>query len=337
MNEIEVLSCDSISNITDNKKYQKLEFTSGQKMQLSGLMQNLPSYAVNETLNNAYIVKMPKGVEGHLMEYKNGGFGSPFVDSSNKIVAHASYEKLDLNIAMMNAFSIMSIASNQYFLFEINKQLKALNQTMDKILEFLYSDKKSELMSEVEFTKYAYENYLSIMNHKEQRLATITNLQAAKKVAMKDIEFYMSDLNDTVNSKEWDAGAVADKSLQIKNCLELSMQLYFISNVLEIYYSQNLDKLYIDWTEKTVTEYLIKCEKRILSNFSKLSVGVKEYKNPLKKIDKTVLLEQINTVIDTLGGGTESEMCKEFRGAVNAINSEKTFYVDNESIYLKIA
>jgi hypothetical protein len=68
-----------------------------------------------------------------------------------------------------------------------------------------------------------------------------------------------------------------------------------------------------------------------------LSVGVKEYKNPLKKIDKKVLLEQINTVIDTLGGGTESEMCKEFRGAVNAINSEKTFYVDNESIYLKIA
>jgi hypothetical protein len=337
MDGIEVLSCDSISNISDNKKYKKMEFTSGQKMQLSGLMQNLPSYAVNETLNKAYIVNMPKGVEGHLMKYKNGGYGTPIIGNDG-IVAHASLEKVNLNVAVMNAFSIMSVASNQYFLFEINKQLTVLNQTIDKILEFLYSDKKSELMAEVEFTKFAYENYLSIMNHDEQRLATITNLQAAKKVAMKDIEFYMSDLNDTVNSKDWDTGAIADKSFQIKSCLELSMQLYFISNVLEIYYSQNLDKVYIDWTEKTVTEYLIKCEKRILSNFSKLSVAVNEYKNPIKKIDKMELLEQINTIINTLGGGTESEMCKEFRGAVNAINSEKTFYIDNDSdVYLKVA
>jgi hypothetical protein len=338
MNEIEVLSCDSINNISDSKKYKKMEFTSGQKMQLSGLVQNLPSFAVNETLGKAYIVNMPKGVEGRLMEYKNGGYGSPIVGADNKIIAHASFDEINLNVAVMNAFSIMSVASNQYFLFEINKQLTALNQTIDKILEFLYSDKKAELISEVEFTKYAYENYLSIMNHNEQRLATITNLQAAKKIAMKDIEFYMSDLNDTVNSKDWDASAIADKALQIKSCLELSMQLYFISNVLEIYYSQNLDDVYIDWVEKTVTEYLIKCEKRILSNFSKLSVAVKEFKNPIKKIDKVGLLGQINTVIETLGGGTESEMCKEFREAVNAINSEKTFYIDdNSEVYLKVA
>jgi hypothetical protein len=337
MNEIEVMSCDSINNISDSKKYKKMEFTSGQKMQLSGLVQNLPSYTLNETIGNAYIVNMPKGVEGRLMEYKNGGYGTPIIGTDG-IVAHASLEKINLNVAVMNAFSIMSVASNQYFLFEINKQLTALNQTIDKILEFLYSDKKAELMAEVEFTKYAYENYLSIMNHNEQRLATITNMQAAKKIAIKDIEFYMSDLTDTINSKDWDASAIADKSLQIKSCLELSMQLYFISNVLEIYYSQNLDETYIDWTEKAVTEYLIKCEKRILSNFSKLSVAVKDYKNPIKKIDKAGLLEQINVVIETLGGGTESEMCKEFREAVNAINSEKTFYIDdNSEVYLKVA
>lgn len=72
---------------------------------------------------------------------------------------------------------------------------------MDKILEFLYGDKKAELLSEVSFIKYAYENYSSIMGHNEQRVATIASLQDAKKVAIKDIEFYMCDLDSTINSK----------------------------------------------------------------------------------------------------------------------------------------
>lgn len=57
----------------------------------------------------------------------------------------------------------MSIASGQYFLSEINNNLSAINQKADKILEFLYGDKKAELMSEVSFVNFAYQNYNSIM------------------------------------------------------------------------------------------------------------------------------------------------------------------------------
>ncbi len=39
------------------------------------------------------------------------------------------------------------------------------------------------------------------MGHNEQRAATIVSLQEAKKVAMKDIEFYLCDLDSTINSK----------------------------------------------------------------------------------------------------------------------------------------
>jgi hypothetical protein len=222
MDNFEIVSCEEIKNIDENKNYRKLEFTSGQKLQLSGLAQNIPAFAVNNVLGNAYTVKFPEGVEGHLMNYTNGGLGTSIVGENGTIVDHASMYKITENVAIMNAFSVMSIASGQYYLLAINSQLSSLNQTIDKILEFLYSDKKSELISEVEFTKYAYENYSSIMSHNEQRTATIVNLQESKKVAMKDIEFYLSDLSDTVNAKENVSDAIANKALQTKDCLELA-------------------------------------------------------------------------------------------------------------------
>jgi hypothetical protein len=44
-------------------------------------------------------------------------------------------------------------------------------------------------MSEINFIQRAYKNYNSIMNHESQRIATISSIQNAEKVAMKDIEF----------------------------------------------------------------------------------------------------------------------------------------------------
>ena len=48
-----------------------------------------------------------------------------------------------------------------------------MNQSIDEILEFLYGDKRAELISEVGFVKAAYQNYSSIMQHEQQRFAII--------------------------------------------------------------------------------------------------------------------------------------------------------------------
>ena len=77
-----------------------------------------------------------------------------------------------------------------------------MRMNLDKILEFLYGDKKAELMAEISFVKYAYQNYNSIMSHESQRTATIASIQEAKKVAMKDIEFYMNDLDLAAKTKD---------------------------------------------------------------------------------------------------------------------------------------
>ena len=92
-----------------------------------------------------------------------------------------------------------------------------MRMNLDKILEFLYGDKKAELMAEISFVKYAYQNYNSIMSHEAQRTATIASIQKAKKVAMKDIEFYMNDLDSAAKTKDnSELISTVNKAFQIK-------------------------------------------------------------------------------------------------------------------------
>lgn len=209
---------------------------------------------------------------------------------------------------------------------------------LDKILEFLYGKKKAELMSEVSFVKYAYQNYGSIMEHETQKTATIGSLQNAKKVAMKDIEFYMSDLDSTVNSKDnSDITALVEKAFQIKESLELSMQLYGMSSVLEIYYAQNHEPRYIKYIEMEISSYIDKCEKRMLSSFSVLSKCLSDHKSrPWGKIDKSSYEKSVGEFVDSLGTGEESALRKSLRSVLQAATQTKEFYLRNDgTVYLR--
>lgn len=340
--EYEVVPCEKMNDISQHKEYKKLEFTKGQSIQFNGLFQQLPAMAASGSLQNAFYIRLPEGLPDgwHLMGYGNGGIGSPIHGADGKIVAHASFEQAKFNAVILNGFAAMAVVSGQYFLAQINSELHTINQGLDKILEFLYSDKKSELIAEVSFAKYAYQNYSSIVSNSEQRIATITSLQAAKKVAIKDIEFYMSDLSETVNSKtNSDINALVEKVFRIKDCLELSMQLYVMSGMLEVYYASNRDAGYLQWLEDDAITYLSKCEKRMLSCFSMLSMQIHNYKeNLLKKVDKEPLIRKVDEVIDIYSKGTESEICNSFRSALRTPGKAAEYYVDDDKVvYFKVS
>ena len=101
------------------------------------------------------------------------------------------------------------------------------------------------------------------MEHSEQRIATLVSLQSAKKVAMKDIEFYLSDLDSDSKKKKKDTW-IAKKMLRTHECLELSLQLYAMSNLLEVYYSENFDPNYTCFVEKEAANYIGTCANRSL-------------------------------------------------------------------------
>lgn len=338
----ELTPCDKNFDLDTKSGLTKLELTSAQKGQISALFSQMPAMLASEALAHAYILKFPEGLSGmnRLMPYRSGGFGTPIIGENGKIVAHASLHDISSQALFLNCFTAMSIASGQYFLAQIHSELKMMRMNLDKILEFLYGDKKAELMAEISFVKYAYQNYNSIMSHESQRTATIASIQEAKKVAMKDIEFYMNDLDLAAKTKDnSELISTVNKAFQIKESLELSMQLYVFSSLLELYYSQNTDSSYLKYVEADVSSYIDKCEKRMLSSFSVLDIFVRDYKgNLLKKIDTSEIEKEVSGLLDRLNNGEEIPMRQVLHAAIGAQTKKTGYYMATDgNIYLKTA
>lgn len=332
--DLTVTPCEKALDFSDKKRFVKLESSTEQKMQLSALAHQMPTLLAANSMAQAYSVQFPQGLPHTLIALKQGGFGSMIRGSNGQFVGSASFHPMQAQAALLGAFSAIAIASGQYFLTEINSELKMMNLKLDKILEFLYGDKKAELMAEISFAKYAYQNYSTIMAHESQRTATIASLQECKKVAIKDIEFYMNDLNVAVNTDaknytEFDS--LTANAFQIKDSLDLSIQLYVLSSLLEVYYAQNHEAHYINYLENEMVAYINKCEKRILSSFSLLSGRISDYKaKPLEKIDKSAHETQIAKLIDTLNSGEESALRKSVHDALHISDKSLEYYLSQD-------
>ena len=213
---------------------------------------------------------------------------------------------------------------------------------LDEILEFLYGDKKAELIAEMSFIRYAYQNFNSIMAHDAQRVATIVSLQKAKTVAMQDVEFYIADLEATAGRRAKDFAEIENhvaKALQTQESLAVSQQLYAMSGVMEAYYAQNQDKDYLQALETEMVAYMDKCDKRTLSSLSKLEGQINAYKpKPMEKIDKAVAEEQIHKITDKLNGEAESAQRKAVRDALHMAERPAEYYFSGQGeVYVKSA
>ena len=332
----DILSVDK--NSIDTKEYKKINIDIYDKAQISEFMSHIPQFIFQGVAKDGlYILKFPKGVNGTLMKLNRGGYTTSILDPENKITAQASLHNVMSNV-VMGFFNCMSVVTGQYFLACINKELKLINQNIDKILEFLYGDKKAELLAEVSFTKYAYENYSSIMKSDAQKTATIVSLQEAKKVAIKDIEFYMNDLYSVANTKEENnLDSTLSKAFLIKESLELSIQLYVMVTILEMHYSQNTDDNYIEYINSETSIYISKCEKRILSSFSILHNKVNNFKpNLFIRFDKNYYSKEIEKVIEVFNKGEDSELQRIVYESSNILYLNKEYLINkNGELYVK--
>ena len=266
----------------DLSSYTRLSNDDLSTMQVSQFTSQLPALLAADNISSLYSVSFPDGLPQSLTKLKQGGFGSMIKDpKTGSFVGNASFYEVSLQASLLSCFSVLSIVTGQYFLKEINNKFQVFNQKIDKILEFLYGDKRAELLSEISFVKYTYENYSSIIRSFDQRIATITSLQSTRKIAIKDIEFYINDLQNLVTSELKfgnDIDQPVSEALQISDSINMSLQLYYTSNVLEILFAQNYNQEYIDYLEAEITSYIEKCDTRILSDFNILKTRIHESK-----------------------------------------------------------
>lgn len=327
----EITSCNPACDLEDKNRFRKLEMTSGQRMQLSGLAQQLPSVAAGGLLSNAYTVRFPEGLPHTLTALKQGGFGSMIRGENGQFAGSASLFELSTQAALLNVFTVMSTVTGQYFLAEINSRMDKMNQKIDKILEFLYTEKKAELIAELNFVRYAHKNFTSIMEHEQQRLATIIGLQNAQRIALKDIEFYLNDLDSTVSAKAKNFEELVEASAsanRIYNSLELAMQLYVTGSLLEVYYAENFDQSYLMNVEEMNRIYIVRYERQVLSSYSKLNAKLEDIKLNARRVEeKTALQADIQAVIDHLNRYEESSLRKTLNSVLYAANKGMEYYL----------
>lgn len=345
---LEVKANDKIISIEDNPKYKKIELSSAQKARMTDLVNKMPvllSSGEKAALAGAfagsdlYVMTLPKGMRNMVMRFKDGsGYGNTLSFPNGRFAMQSPLQRVDISKQLVSqaivstAFAAMAVATSQYYLNEINNRLDRMSLAVDKILEFLYGDKKAELMAEVTFTKYAMNNFSAIMEQECQRIATISSLHQARIVAMKDVDFYISDLEAIINSNDWMPDRVK-KAIQIEDSLSLALQLCVMSIILEINYSQNFNKEYLKYIEDDMSLYIDKCEKTIIGLFNKLQAFIPNG----KRYDKDALHSEVDKVLEKYGGG-ESELTKSLRSGVRTSNEPAVYYLSpNGDIYIKTA
>lgn len=342
-NKFSITPFDKNVDLENESKFKRLELTDSEKIQLSGLISQIPSTASINTVSGMWTLKFPAGVDPFLMSLKSGGYSTVLIDANGKITGTAALFPPGGSAAFLNVFSALSIVTSQYYLALINKELSLVNQKLDKVLEFLYGDKKAELLASLNFVKRAQHNFNSIMRHEEQRIATLTNLQECGRIALKDIEFYISDLENTAQGEMNDERTLArtiNNTVQIKESLELSLQLYIMCCVMEIYFSRNTDKEYISFLEEEGTLYIDKCNARMIGSFSKLSQRIDSFQSnvlPVFKADKTMYEKKISIIIDDLHDGNVQKTRKALHESLISITKPVEIIVgsDNSVYYRK--
>ena len=337
----EVISCNTPLDFGDTTRFRKVEFPEQAGLATNSFLQLVPAKLAAEAASNTYVLRFPKGIQGSLMNLHQGGQSTVMRDTAGHFVGTASLYRVDpASLAAFQAFSIASFATGQYFLADISSKLTEVNKKLDDLLAFLQTSKRTELLSELTFVKYALANYSTIMLNDAQRIATIGNLQRAKTKAIADIEFYTERLESSVSGK-------ANESqiqivLQNKQGIDLASQLYAISGIMETYYSQNWNESYLANIKDDAKPLFALTQNRMIGALRTFSDKVSKElegrkKNPLAKNEVSKKEREVLRVFDALNSQTESPLLILMKDALNKPSEETELYLRPDgTVYQKI-
>lgn len=338
----DVAPCDIPFDFSDSNHFKKVEFPEQAGIATNSLLQLVPAQLAADATANTYVLRFPNGINGTLMNLHQGGQSATIMDATGHIAGTASlYKVTPASVAAFQVFSLASFATGQYFLADISSKLTEVNRKLDDLLVFLQASKRTALLSELTFVKYALANYSTIMLSEPQRMATIGNLQRAKIKAIADMEFYTEQLEESVNAKASENQAAT--VLQNKQGIDLASQLYAISTIMEVYYAQNWNKSYLANISADAKPLFALTQNRTiaaLKTFSdKVNKEIESIKNAKIKLKSDVSSNEhkILELSDALNGQTESPLLAMMKDALDEPSKLAELYLrPNGDVYQKI-
>ena len=342
MTDLTLHTCDNLSEQINKGMVKKVPLTDNQKTEMLDLLHYIPEASAAMTLSNAWVAKFPKGFSSaNMMRYDKGGVGTP-LQGDQGIEDHASLFSLRTQGAIHGIFSILSAATGQYFLSRIDNQLSLVNSKLDDVINFLYGENRAELMAEIFFVRRTHENYASIMTNEYQRIATITGLQSAQKIAVKDLEFYLADIENAARKQVTDFKSLcADETAAWKalNCVELALQTFVIASILEIYISENYDDSYTEYVKQQLTSYMKRCDTVIVTSFSAIDLKFAQYHQGVfeNAENRQKFRTMIRRTLAPYKGEVQSPLRQMMKDALDALQSDSIYYLtEKDDVYVPV-
>lgn len=220
---------------------------------LNTLLQGVPDLVLNSQ-SDIYKVIYDKGKGVLQRTADKKGFRGNVVKAdgdNNGILDQVILQNADKAPRIVSGvFTVMSVATGQYFLSEINNNMESIEVSVNNIQQFLENDKKSQLVARDTFLKQTQVSIEIIQQNEYQKQAQITNIQSIRIDTMGDFEFYRSQLFDIIEDlkKDLKHEEIIKRINQAGEYLPLlwySLYLYGFSYFMEIVLSGITDENFI--------------------------------------------------------------------------------------------
>lgn len=219
--------------------------------------------------------------------------------------------------------------------FRINSQLEDINKKLSEIIDFLATDKLCELESQFRFLEFSYNNYENIVTNEGERLATIVQIQATQKVALQNILFYerflSRHLHKTANTK---GALIEEANIFLENAenYRYSTELYCVSLIMELVFSQNYNKI------ANVKSEISNTINKVYNNLVE-SVGAMKKALDSKNYYKDSETKIKSKIMDFNNNSNISERKQEYEGMLDELskkfNSNTQLIIKDNSLYIK--
>lgn len=222
---------------------------------IPGLLSN---YAVSQSYSGAYKIVFQNGLKAgeRLMQMGNGLRTTAIVDAQGKITGQAGLAELSSVVSIgpqitYAFFSAASVVTGQYFLAQINNNLKKISKDVKDIIAFLEISKASDLESNIDSLNEICEqlSYIpDILQNNTKRGDMLNKIQGISSELKKSFKFYDNMLSAKTNKKQISKEDL-DKIFNFFDSFCIALSGYLMSIILELIFSFDHNKI-IYWQNK---------------------------------------------------------------------------------------
>lgn len=272
---------------------------------VDSVLQNIPAVLLGLNQADAYKVVYNKGLGVLQKAANNPGFyrGNVVqVGKNNAIKGGVLLQDLSMAPQIVSGvFSVMSMVTGQYYMNQINNKLEKIEKSVEEVIKFLENDKRSGMESNEEYLRHVQNNYQSIIDNDDMRVATIATIQRIKIDSLSNVLFYKKQIGNLgyLNTKKDKADEINKniyKTQMLVSEYWYSLYLYCFAAYLEPIIARDFDANHIQYILNDMKQ---KCE-RYKSDFGFWQETLKKYINNAEAYDPSIILSVLKDM-DPIG------------------------------------